>query len=194
MMIPNRHRGEAVITVEGKEYLLRATFEALAKIEDIKPGRYLRQLILDLRDDNVPLRDLVQIVHVSLVGESISLEDLGEKLVQLGSINLGTAILPVLEFGIAGRAIGDWPEYKEPEAEEIAQEPEAFPIRQLLGFAMARLGMTEDEFYNTSPQALAAAMKELAGPTDEEKREAKRKEWEADTKAIFEGIEKRKAS
>lgn len=194
-MIPNRHRGEAVIRVEGKELLIRGTFEALCKIEDIKPGRYLRQFILDLREDNVSLKELVQVVHVSLVDEQMELNKLGDMLAPIGVLELAGMILPVLEFGLAGRSIGDWPEYQEPDQKEVALKPTAYPFRRLLGYAQAQLQWSEDEFYNSTPQALFSAMQALEGKQEltKEEQDARQEKWYRDTEPLRKAAARQRA-
>ena len=182
-MIANRHRGESIIEIDDKAFLLRGTFDALAKIEEIEPGRGVRKIILDMQADAVSLRDLVQMIHCAMVDPKLTVEELGETLMPLGYAEIATKLLPVLEFGYLGRSIGDYPPEEIPE-KEITKEPEAYPFRQILGVATARLGWGEEQFWASTPQSFFAAIRELSGPSEGEKRE----QWKKDTAAIFDAL------
>lgn len=84
----NKERAETEISLAGKKYKLRPTFEALCEIED-KAGVGIPGLVLQFRDKKVGYKQISAIIFGGLFGagnSSLSFEEIG-KLVMDEGIN-----------------------------------------------------------------------------------------------------------
>jgi len=87
----NRQRGEVTITLDGKEYVMRPTFEALCEIED-KLDAAIPDLIMLFKDGNIRLKHVAAIVWGGLWGydknQAPTFSQVGELISKTGLINI----------------------------------------------------------------------------------------------------------
>jgi hypothetical protein len=103
-MAANKHRGEVAITLAGKPYVLRPTFQAQCEIEDLT-GRGMMALLDRFVRRQFGARDVAAVLYAGMKagGESgATFEKVGEMAVEDGLVNFTTAVGDFLTNAITG--------------------------------------------------------------------------------------------
>ena len=108
----NKHRGEMIVEVDGKEYQLVPTFEALAEIE-ARSGMGIIRLAHQMWENNARVVDLAAIIYGGVLGhlEPKTIEDmpwtfrsLQELVVKQGVFKLVPECLEFITEAVSGQS------------------------------------------------------------------------------------------
>lgn len=102
-MSANKHRGEVSITLGGKEYTLRPSFEAIADIEE-RTGRGTVALTRLAASGDIGVGRAAIILHALMTagGHKVDLKDVGSMILEAGIVSVLPAIMVVLGNVLAG--------------------------------------------------------------------------------------------
>lgn len=89
----NRHRGEVTIKLDGKNYTLRPTFEALCELEDRLDDSVIR-ILASMQGGRIRLNALTHIIWAGMWGYD---KDKAPSIEEVGQLVMDTGLLAILE-------------------------------------------------------------------------------------------------
>lgn len=103
----NKHRGEVKVTLDGVEYTMRPTFEALISIED-DLNKKLVSIARAFFQSDIGVKETAHIIHrgIESSGAQLSLEAVGRAVVKGGVNNYIKPIVNFLTEGLGGEDKG----------------------------------------------------------------------------------------
>lgn len=107
-MAANERRGEVAVKLDGVEYIMRPTFEALAQIE-VDLGDRLLPLVTRINRTDIGIMDVAKIIFygITATGASLSVEKIGNCLVQDGLTDHIEEVMKFLSYGLSGAPKGN---------------------------------------------------------------------------------------
>lgn len=99
----NAYRGEAAISLGGKEYTLRPTFEAIAQFEE-RTGRGTVALTRLAASGDIGVGKAAIILHALMTagGHEVDLKDVGRMVMEAGLVSVLPTLMVVLGNVLAG--------------------------------------------------------------------------------------------
>ena len=106
--IPNGVRGDVGITLGGKEYVLRPTYQALIEIERMTGGT-MTTVARRILDGDIGMGDATAIITAGLkaAGEPATTEAVGKMVYDAGLLNVGVPLVQFCTNGLTGGDVAD---------------------------------------------------------------------------------------
>ncbi|QQP93565.1 gene transfer agent family protein (plasmid) [Skermanella sp. TT6] len=107
MTTPNPYRGEVVVELDGRSYVLRPSFQAMVQIE-VAAGRGLVPLTRSLMSGEILVTDIVAVLQGAIDAglpagsKRMTRDEIGEAVFRAGVLGLVPAIVTFLTGCIAG--------------------------------------------------------------------------------------------
>ena len=100
----NRQRGEIPIKLNGQEYSLRPTFQAMCNIADRTGAHSLILLSRRMLDGDIRFLDLAIIIQegIKASGKDLDLDIIGEAIVEEGLVEFSKPIMEFIRIAVEG--------------------------------------------------------------------------------------------
>ncbi len=104
-LVPNRLRNEVKITLDGQEFILRVTFEVIARIEQTIDGGFY-QLTARSAQKDVTITEIARVLYEGIIGYDpdckLQYGDVGELVVRTCTADAIKALLDFLTVALQG--------------------------------------------------------------------------------------------
>ncbi len=105
--LPNKQRNELTITLDGKDYLVRPTFNFICQVEDYFNAPLTTVVLEKLESGKITARELVVIIQAGIeaAGGKVTEEELQEAIMNTGTVDAIKQIVPLLLTAFSGPAV-----------------------------------------------------------------------------------------